>query len=291
MTDEEIKAFCSLLLTAGGETTDKAITSLMANLVAHPAQLEAVRDDRALIPAAFAETLRFSPPVHMIMRQPAEDVELSGGIVEAGRTVTCLIGAANRDERRFDRPEVFDVLRDDLDHARAFSAARRPPGLLPRSPLLRRRAARRCFEIEIGVNDLLDAMTDIRFADGAPPPETGVFTRAPGRAAPRVHPGPMTRRTDHDRTRDVREHPRQGVLGLRRGRPRPHRELLHRRRPDERCRSAGTATLVGPFEGRAAIRALHADSMAAQTDQRRHNLSNTLVREGDRRRGDGDHAT
>lgn len=35
--------------------------------------------------------------------------------------------------------------------------------------------------------------------------------------------------------------------------------------------------LVGPFEGRAAIRALHADSMAAQTDQRRHNLSNTWV--------------
>lgn len=35
--------------------------------------------------------------------------------------------------------------------------------------------------------------------------------------------------------------------------------------------------LVGPFDGRAAIRALHADSMAAQTDQRRHNLSNTWV--------------
>ncbi len=37
------------------------------------------------------------------------------------------------------------------------------------------------------------------------------------------------------------------------------------------------AALVGPFEGRAAIRALHADSMAAQTDQRRHNLSNTWI--------------
>ena len=35
--------------------------------------------------------------------------------------------------------------------------------------------------------------------------------------------------------------------------------------------------IVGPFEGRAAIRALHADSMAAQTDQRRHNLSNTWI--------------
>ena len=31
---------------------------------------------------------------------------------------------------------------------------------------------------------------------------------------------------------------------------------------------------IGPFEGREAIRKLHADSLAAQTDQRRHNLSN-----------------
>ena len=86
-----------------------------------------MRDDRSLIPAAFAETLRYSPPVHMIMRQPAEDVELSGGIVEAGRTVTCLIGAANRDDRRFDRPEVFDILRADLDHVARLLRRRRPP--------------------------------------------------------------------------------------------------------------------------------------------------------------------
>ena len=36
-------------------------------------------------------------------------------------------------------------------------------------------------------------------------------------------------------------------------------------------------TIVGPFEGRDAIRALHADSMAAQSDQRRHNLSNVWI--------------
>lgn len=180
MTNEEIKAFCSLLLTAGGETTDKALTSLVADLVAHPTQLEAVRADRALIPAAFAETLRFSPPVHMIMRQPAEDVELSGGVVEAGRTVTCLIGAANRDERRFDNPDVFDVLRDDLDHSRAFSAAADHLAFcLGRHFCVG--ALLSLFEIEVGVNDLLDAMSDIHFAHGEPPTETGVFTRAPGR--------------------------------------------------------------------------------------------------------------
>ncbi|MFI5609966.1 nuclear transport factor 2 family protein [Amycolatopsis sp. NPDC051903] len=34
---------------------------------------------------------------------------------------------------------------------------------------------------------------------------------------------------------------------------------------------------IGPFEGREAIRKLHADSLAAQTDQRRHNLSNLVI--------------
>ncbi|MEU8241306.1 hypothetical protein AB0C07_23925 [Actinoplanes missouriensis] len=43
-----------------------------------------VRADRFLIPDALAETLRHSPPVQMIQRQPSEDVELSGGTVPAG---------------------------------------------------------------------------------------------------------------------------------------------------------------------------------------------------------------
>ena len=178
MTDEEIKAFCSLLLTAGGETTDKAIASVMRNLVEHPVQLQAVRDDHDLIPAAFAETLRYSPPVHMIMRQPAEDVELSGGVVEADKTVTCLIGAANRDPERFHDPDTFDLHRDDLDHGRAYTAgANHTAFALGRHFCVGALLAR--TELETGIAHLLDAMSDACFTDGAPPPEQGVFTRAP----------------------------------------------------------------------------------------------------------------
>lgn len=178
MSDEDIKAFCSLLLAAGGETTDKAIASVFANLLTHPEQLAAVRQDRGLIDRAFVETLRFTPPVHMIMRQAATDVELGGGRVPAGSTVTCLIGAANRDASRYRDPDRFDIFRTDLSGTTAFSAAADHLAFaLGRHFCVGALLAR--AEVETGVNQLLDAMLDVRLADGFTPSEQGFFTRGP----------------------------------------------------------------------------------------------------------------
>ncbi|RFC76874.1 cytochrome P450 [Streptomyces sp. AcE210] len=178
MSDEDIKAFCSLLLAAGGETTDKAIASIFANLLTHPEQLDAVRKDRTLIARAFAETLRYTPPVHMIMRQSATDVEVSGGTIPAGATVTCLIGAANRDADRYTEPDRFDIFREDLTATNAFSAAADHLAFaLGRHFCVGALLAK--AEVEIGVGQLLDAMPDVRLADGFDPVEQGVFTRGP----------------------------------------------------------------------------------------------------------------
>ncbi|MDT0433983.1 MULTISPECIES: cytochrome P450 [Streptomyces] len=178
MSDEDIKAFCSLLLAAGGETTDKAIASILANLLTHPDQLAAVQADRSLIPAAFAETLRYTPPVHMIMRQTATEVEVSGGTIPAGATVTCLIGAANRDAERYRDPDRFDIFRDDLTTTSAFSAAADHLAFaLGRHFCVGALLAK--AEVEIGVDQLLDAMPGLRLADGFDPVELGVFTRGP----------------------------------------------------------------------------------------------------------------
>ncbi|MFI7345614.1 cytochrome P450 [Streptomyces sp. NPDC049936] len=178
MSDEDIKAFCSLLLAAGGETTDKAIASIFANLLAHPEQLAAVREDRSLIPRAFAETLRYTPPVHMIMRQSASEVELSGGTIPAGDTVTCLIGAANRDGSRYRDPDRFDLHREDLTTTTAFSAAADHLAFaLGRHFCVGALLAK--AEVEIGVGQLLDAMPDLRPDDGFDAVEHGVFTRGP----------------------------------------------------------------------------------------------------------------
>jgi cytochrome P450 len=176
MTDLEIKAFVSLLLVAGGETTDKAMANMMWNLLQNPEQLAMVREDRSKISHAFAETLRHSPPVQMIMRQPSEDVEMSGGTIPAGATVVCLIAAANRDPRKYSDPDTFDITRPDLNFNTAFAAAANHTGF----------AFGRHFcvgamlskvEVETAANQLLDAMGDVELVE--PAAAVGVFTRAP----------------------------------------------------------------------------------------------------------------
>ncbi|GGN32167.1 pulcherriminic acid synthase [Actinoplanes campanulatus] len=185
MSDLQVKAFVSLLLVAGGETTDKALASMMLNLVRDPDQMAKVRADRSLIGNALAETLRHSPPVQMIMRQPSEDVELSGGTVPKGATVICLIAAANRDPRRYSDPDRFDVSRPDLDFGKAYTAAANHTGFaLGRHFCVGAMLAR--TEVEIAANDLLDAMEDIELA--ATPVLQGLFTRAPSKLRLRFRP-------------------------------------------------------------------------------------------------------
>ena len=177
LSDLEVKAFVSLLLTAGGETTDKSMANMFWRLIENPEQMEAVRADRSLIRNAFAETLRHTPPVQMIMRETAEDVEVSGGTIPAGKTVTCLLAGANRDPSHYEDPDRFDIFREDLDMKKAFTAAANHTSF----------AFGRHFcvgavlaltEVEIGTNQLLDAMDDIAFANGSPE-AVGVFTRSP----------------------------------------------------------------------------------------------------------------
>lgn len=187
MDDQDLTAFVGLLLAAGGETTDKALSSLVRNLLDHPAQLAAVRADRGLIPGALAETLRYTPPVHMILRQLDGEVTVSGGTIPAGATVTCLIGAANRDGERYARPEEFDIRRPDLTPDSAFSAAADHLAFaLGRHFCVGALLAK--TEVEAGMNQLLDAFPDMEFADRDAAADAGVFTRGPGALRLRLTP-------------------------------------------------------------------------------------------------------
>lgn len=178
MSDMDIKSFVSFLLVAGSESTDYQMSNMWLRLLENPDQLAAVREDRSLIGSAFAESLRHTPAVLMIMRQAGEDVEFHGTTVSAGSTVTLMLAAANRDPRKFKDPQKFDISRDELDAEKELTgAATHTTFALGRHFCIGTRLA--ALEAETAANHLLDAMEDIAFADGVPPKQEGSFVRAP----------------------------------------------------------------------------------------------------------------
>ena len=118
LTDTEIKAFISLLLVAGGETTDKGIANMWTQLLLHPDQLERVIEDPSLFDAAFSEMMRHSPPVLGQLRYAINDVEFSGVTIPAGSAVHIQLASANNDETVFDDPRTFRIDREDLHLAK-----------------------------------------------------------------------------------------------------------------------------------------------------------------------------
>ena len=114
MTLAEIEAFISLLLTAGGETTDKSIGNMWCNLLSNPSQLADVQRDPSLWDNAFSETMRHSIPVLAQVRTAVVDIELHGVTIPAESRVQLSMGAANNDETVFADPRTFDIHRGDL---------------------------------------------------------------------------------------------------------------------------------------------------------------------------------
>ena len=177
LSDEQIVRFAMLMVFAGGETTEKGLSTTLRNLLAHPDALAAVRQNRSLLPRAIAESFRFTAPAHMVPRQTREEMQVSGGTLPAGAEVMCFLGAANRDERRFADPDRFDLHRPESDPERAFTgqAAHLAFGGGRHFCL---GAVLSRFEIEVAVNRILDALPDLRLAD-VPPPDLGLFLRGP----------------------------------------------------------------------------------------------------------------
>ena len=116
LTDEAIYSFLRLLLPAGAETTYRSSGNLLYLLLTHPEQLAAVQADRALLPQAIEEALRYEPPLLTIARTTTCDVEVGGVQIGPGEVVTTHIGSANHDETRWDEPETFDIFRPSQPH-------------------------------------------------------------------------------------------------------------------------------------------------------------------------------
>jgi cytochrome P450 len=116
LTREEVLTYTTVLAGAGNETTGRLIGWLAKLLAEHPDQRRDVVEDRSLIPNVIDEALRFEPTGHATARYVMEDIELHGKTIPAGSAVLMIMASANRDPRRYENPDVFDIHRDDVSH-------------------------------------------------------------------------------------------------------------------------------------------------------------------------------
>jgi cytochrome P450 len=98
------------------DTTIAATGQLVYQLGKNPDQFERLRREPALIPNASNEAVRLSSPIRSLTRTLTADCEIGGTVLPADARVMMVYASANRDERKFDRPDQFDVTRASADH-------------------------------------------------------------------------------------------------------------------------------------------------------------------------------
>jgi cytochrome P450 len=116
LTRDEIITYVTVVAGAGNETTMRLLGWAGKVLAEHPDQRRDLVEDRSLVPNAIEELLRYEPPAPHVGRYAPHDVEAHGDIVPAGSAMLFLVGAANRDDRRYPDPDRFDIHRDIGQH-------------------------------------------------------------------------------------------------------------------------------------------------------------------------------
>jgi methyl-branched lipid omega-hydroxylase len=117
LSSQEIASFFILLSAAGNETTRNAISHGMVALSRYPEQRKIWWDDfDGVAPTAVEEIVRWATPVIFMRRNLTQDIEMGGVAMKAGDKVSMWYNSANRDERKFPNPWMFDVTRDPNPH-------------------------------------------------------------------------------------------------------------------------------------------------------------------------------
>jgi cytochrome P450 len=111
LTDPDIGSLLVQMITAGNDTTVSMLAGGLWTLLEHPEQLQALRNDPSLIPAAVEEILRWFNPLLYFRRTATEDVELGGKRIAKGDKVAMYYTSANRDEAVFEDSQGFDITR------------------------------------------------------------------------------------------------------------------------------------------------------------------------------------
>lgn len=117
LSDDEIVSTAAVLFEAGHEAAVNTLGNGMRALMAHRDQWRRLIDGEVASAVAVEELLRYDSPLQMFDRWVLEPgVEIAGQAMAVGDRVAMLFGSAQRDPRRFDDPDRFDVGRDDPAH-------------------------------------------------------------------------------------------------------------------------------------------------------------------------------
>jgi cytochrome P450 len=116
ITHEEAPMVVRSILTAGVDTTVSGLGAAVYCLARYPAQFAKLRADPPLARAAFEEAVRYETPVQTFFRTTTKATEIGGVPIAEGEKVLMFLGAANRDPRRFENPDAYDITRKNAGH-------------------------------------------------------------------------------------------------------------------------------------------------------------------------------
>jgi len=156
---QEIVDHTRVTVFAGGGTTWRQMGIALFALLDRPDQLAEVRADRSLLAAAVLEAARWNPTDPVFSRMTTADAELGGVAIPAGSIVHICLGAANRDEARWEDPDRFDIHRP-VQRALTFGGG-------PHS-CLGQHVARN--EMETAIDLVLDRLPNLRWDPERPHP-------------------------------------------------------------------------------------------------------------------------
>jgi hypothetical protein len=116
LSEAEAGMLVRSFLSAGIDTTVYGLGNALYCFASYPDQWTVLRENPNLIRGAFEEVLRFEAPVQTFFRTTTRQVDVGGVRLGEGEKVLLFLAAANRDPRRWDKPDTFDVKRRATGH-------------------------------------------------------------------------------------------------------------------------------------------------------------------------------
>lgn len=116
ITEAQAPLIVRTLLTAGVDTTVNGLAAVLYAFATNPDQWARLRENPALSRTAFDEAVRLESPVQTFFRTTTRDIEVGGTLIPDGKKILMFLGSANRDPRRWENPDAFDLGRDPSGH-------------------------------------------------------------------------------------------------------------------------------------------------------------------------------